>query len=75
MNLKQDHTRLLTNLQQLQKLFSVKKLAEVLVISERTWNNRMKEPWRLFSYDDFAIIAKYCKIDFESLVFGTLAIR
>lgn len=75
MNLKKEHVRLLTNLQQLQKLFSVKKLAEVIGISERTWSNRMKEPWKLFSFDDFALIASYCKVDFETLVSGTLTMR
>lgn len=75
MNLKQDHARLLSNLQQLQKLYGVKKLASALEISERTWSNRMKEPWKLFSYDDFVIIAGYCNIEFLQLISGTLAIR
>ena len=75
MNLKQDHARLLYNLQQLQKLYGVKRLAEVLKISERTWNNRMKEPWRLFSYDDFVIIAGYCKIESTQLIAGQLAMK
>ena len=75
MNLKQDHARLLYNLQQLQKLYGVKRLAEVLGISERTWSNRMKEPWKLFSFDDFFIIASYCKIEFTQLVEGQLAMK
>lgn len=75
MNLKQDHARLLYNLQQLQKLYGVKRLAEVLGISERTWSNRMKEPWKLFSFDDFFIIASYCKIEFTQLVAGQLAMK
>lgn len=75
MNLRYEHARLLTNLQQLQKLFTVKKLSEVIGVSERTWSNRMKEPWKLFSYDDFMIIAAFCKVDFLQLVSGTLTIR
>lgn len=75
MNLKKEHTRLLSNLQQLQKLYGVKELARALEITDRTWSNRMKEPWKLFSFDDFALIASYCKVDFETLVSGTLTMR
>jgi len=50
-------------------------LAEVLGISKNTWSNRMKEPWKAFSYDDFKMLAKYCKIDFIALVDGELKIR
>lgn len=73
MNLKNEHARLLSNLLQLQKLYGVKKLAEVLGITERTWSNRMKQPWKLFSYDDFVIISSYCKIEFSQLISGTLS--
>ena len=75
MNLKNEHARLLSNLQQLQKLYGVKELARAVGITERTWCNRMKEPWKLFSYDDFVIISSYCKIEFSQLISGTLAIR
>ena len=67
-----DHQRLLCNLQILQKLYTKNALCELLKISQMTWNNRMKEPWRLFSYDDFKAIADYCEVNFTQLMEGTL---
>ena len=34
----------------------------------------MKEPWKAFSYDDFKLLAKYCKVDFVKLMDGELKI-
>lgn len=70
-----DHQRLLNNLRLIQKNHSVANLAELLGISVNTWTNRMKEPWRRFSYDDFSLISQYCKVDFTTLVCGELKIR
>lgn len=70
-----DHERLRNNLQTIAKIYSVKDLAEVLGINEKTWRNRMKEPWRLFSYDDLKLISTYCRIDFVQLINGTLELR
>lgn len=70
-----DHQRLLNNLKLIQKLYGVPQLIELLGITQNTWTNRMKEPWRLFSYDDFKAISIYCKIDFAQLMEGTLQIR
>ena len=67
-----DHQRLLTNLKLLQKMYTKMALCELLGISQMTWNNRMKEPWRLFSYDDFKALSNYCKVDFTQLMEGTL---
>lgn len=67
-----DHQRLLANLQILQKNYTKLALCELLGISQMTWNNRMKEPWRLFSYDDFKAMADYCEVDFTQLMEGTL---
>jgi len=35
----------------------------------------MKEPWRKLSYDDLRQLAKYCRVDFVTLVDGELKIR
>ena len=70
-----DHQRLLANLKLIQRLFTVTELSEELDISLNTWTNRMKEPWRLFSYDDLRKIARYCHVDFVQLVDGELRIR
>lgn len=70
-----DHQRLMSNLRLIQQNFTVAELSKVLGVSINTWTNRMKEPWRRFSYDDLWIIARYCRIDFVSLVSGELKIR
>lgn len=70
-----DHQRLFNNLKLIQRNYTVAELSELLGISINTWTNRMKEPWRLFSYDDLRAIAHYCRIDFIQLVDGELKIR
>lgn len=70
-----DHARLLENLKCIQKNYSVSELADALGISKVTWTARMKEPWRLFSYDNLRSIARYCRIDFVQLVDGELKVR
>ena len=70
-----DHQSLLNNLKLIQRNYTVAELSELLGISINTWTNRMKEPWRLFSYDDLRSIARYCHIDFVQLVDGELRIR
>lgn len=69
-----DHQRLFNNLKLIQRNYTVAELSELLGISINTWTNRMKEPWRLFSYDDLRAIAHYCRIDFVKLVDGELKI-
>lgn len=73
-DIQRDHKRLLDNLTLLQTVFTAA-LAEVLGISKNTWTNRMKEPWKSFSFDDFRLIARHCKVDFVQLVDGELKIR
>lgn len=75
MDVRKDHTRLLSNLKLLQKQHSVSELSDLLGISKPTWIAKMKEPWRKFSYDDFRLIAKYCRIDFAQLMDGELKLR
>ena len=70
-----DHQRLFDNLKLIQRNYTVAELSELLGISINTWTNRMKEPWRLFSYDDLRLIARYCHVDFVQLVDGELKIR
>ena len=69
-----DHQRLKHNLELIQKTYTVAELSVVLDISINAWTNRMKEPWRKFSYDDLRAIAQYCRIDFVKLVDGELKI-
>ena len=75
MDVRKDHTRLLNNLKLLQKSHSVEELAKLLGVSKNTWTNRMKQPWKKFSYDDFRALAKYCRIDFIQLMEGELRIK
>ena len=70
-----DHARLLENLKRIQKNYSVAELADLLGISKVTWISRMKEPWRLFSYENLRSIARYCHIDFVQLVDGEIKLR
>ena len=74
-DIKRDHQRLLDNLKLLQKLHTKARLCEVLGISSATWTNRMKQPWRSFSYDDFKAISRYCKVDMSQLIEGTLKVN
>ena len=73
--LQREHQQLLDNLRLIQKSTTVRELCEVLGISQKTWSNRMKEPWKLFSIDDFRAIARYCKVDFRVLVDGEIKLR
>lgn len=73
-DVRKDHQRLLNNLKLIQKNWGVNALCVALSISPNTWTNRMKEPWRLFSYDDFRTISQYCKIEFTQLMEGELRI-
>lgn len=70
-----DHQRLLNNLKLIQKNYSISELSELLGITKPTWISKMKEPWRKFSYDDFVLISKYCRIDLIQLISGELKIR
>ncbi|MBO6115762.1 MAG: hypothetical protein J6P14_01235 [Ruminococcus sp.] len=73
--IQREHQRLLGNLRLIQKTTTVREMCELLDISPKTWTNRMKEPWKLFSIDDFRAIARYCKVDFVQLVDGELKLR
>ena len=72
---RKDHQRLLNNLRLIQKSYSVSELSDLLGISKPTWIAKMKEPWRRFSYDEFYLIAQYCRIDLMQLISGELKIR
>ena len=74
MDVRKDHKRLMNNLVILQKIFTTKSLATAIGIERSTFSKRMKEPWRLFSYDDFRSIAKYCGVDYTKLMEGELKI-
>ena len=75
MDMRKDHQRLLDNLRLIQKNYTVKELADVIGVSKTTWIARMREPWRLFSYDDFRLIATYCGIDFAQIVDGVIRLK
>ena len=70
-----DHQRLMNNLRLIQKNYNVSELSDLLGISKPTWIAKMKEPWRKFSYDEFYLIAQYCRIDLMQLISGELKIR
>ena len=70
--IQKEHQRLFDNLRLIQKNFGCKELCSLLDISKNTWCNRMREPWKTFSYDDLRSIARYTKIDFIQLVDGEL---
>ena len=70
MDMRKDHQRLLDNLRLIQKNYTVKELADVIGVSKT-----MREPWRLFSYDDFRLIATFCGIDFTQIVDGTIRLK
>ena len=75
MDMRKDHQRLLDNMKIIQKTYSAQELANVIGVSKNTWTARMKEPWRLFSYDDFRLIARYCKVDFAQIVDGNVRLK
>lgn len=74
-DVRKDHARLLKNLRLLQRLYSADALMQACGIKRATWYNKMREPWRKFSYDDFVLISQYCRIDFATLICGELKIR
>ena len=74
-DVQRDHIRLLNNLKLIQKSHSVEELAKLLGVSKNTWTNRMKQPWKMFSYDDFRAISRYCKVEFSQLMEGELKLR
>ena len=69
-----DHQRLLDNLKLIQRNYGIKNLCDLLGVTKNTWINRMHEPWARFSYDDLRSIARYTKIDFITIVDGTIAL-
>lgn len=75
MDVRKDHARLLDNLQTLQKHYTAKALASSIGISPTSWSRKMKEPWKHFCYDEFYLIARYCKIDMDVLINGTISVK
>lgn len=73
--IQRDHKRLYDNLRLLQKLYGKDAICYETGIPQSTWTYRMREPWRLFSYDDFKAIARACKVDFITLVSGNLKVK
>lgn len=69
-----DHARLLSNLQILQKTYTVKRCAGFIGKTPGAWRYKMKEPWALFTYDELRALAKFCKVDFAQLLTGNLRI-
>lgn len=75
MDMRKDHQRLLDNLRLIQKNYTVQELADTIGVSKTTWIARMKEPWRLFSYDDFRLIATFCGINFTEILDGKIRLK
>lgn len=74
-DLRKDHKRLQDNLRLLVSIHTAAKLSKVLNVSLKTWHNRMKEPWKYFSFDDFWLLSRYCRISFTDLLDGEIKIR
>lgn len=72
MDIRKDHKRLLDNMMVLQRLYTAKALTEVIGVTKTTWTTKMKEPWKRFSYDEFRMISRYCKVRFSDLMEGVL---
>lgn len=72
MDIRKDHKRLLDNMMVLQRLYTAKALTEVIGVTKTTWTTKMKEPWKRFSYDEFRMISRYCKVSFSDLMEGVL---
>ncbi len=70
--IKDDHRRLKANLNLCQKVLGRIALCNAIDVTPSTWTNRMKEPWKKFSYDDFRLIAQASGIAIEVLLFGTV---
>lgn len=75
MDMRKDHQRLLDNLRLIQKNYTVQELADTIGVSKTTWIARMKEPWRMFSYDDFRLIATFCGINFTEILDGKIRLK
>ena len=73
-DVRKDHARLLKNLKLLQKIYSAKELMDACGIKRATWFNKMREPWRQFSYDEFRAIAIYCGVSLETLLEGDVKV-
>lgn len=73
-DVRKDHARLLKNLEFLQRIYKAVDLAFVIGVNPTTWSRKMKEPWRLFSYDELRMISLYCEIPFEKLICGELGV-
>lgn len=73
-DVRKDHERLLKNLKLLQKLYSAQELMNACGIKRATWFNKMREPWRQFSYDEFRAIAIYCGVSLETLLEGDVRV-
>lgn len=73
-DVRKDHARLLRNLKLLQKIYSAQELMDACGIKRATWFNKMKEPWRQFSYDEFRAIAIYCGVSLETLLEGDVRV-
>lgn len=74
-DVRKDHARLLKNLKFLQRIYKAVDLAFVIGVNPTTWSRKMKEPWRLFSYDELRMISLYCEIPFEKLICGELGVK
>ena len=73
-DVRKDHARLLKNLRLLQRLYSADALMQACGIKRATWYNKMREPWRKFSYDEFRAISIYCGVSIESLLEGDVRV-
>ena len=74
-DVRKDHARLLSNLVFLQRLYTAKALALCIGVNPTTWGRKMREPWRMFTYDDLRMISVYCDTPLEKLICGEVGVN
>jgi hypothetical protein len=64
-SIQKEHMRLLNNLKLIASQTTYEEIAALLGVTQKTICQRMKEPWRLFSFDDYWLICEHYKVDFN----------
>jgi adenine C2-methylase RlmN of 23S rRNA A2503 and tRNA A37 len=63
--IQKEHMRLLNNLKLIASQTTYEEIAALLGVTQKTICQRMKELWRLFSFDDYWLICEHYKVDFN----------
>lgn len=73
-DIQKEHKRLLKNLKLIVSQTTYEEIALLLGVTPKTICQRMKEPWRLFSFDDYWLICTHYKVDFSRFMTEELRI-